>query len=129
MKAQLYTVKISGDDYGISNLAAGSVYLNDMTEDIIGFVVEDSRKTETRTICLFQPTTHPDILNHTHKIIADELDFSEIRPLVEIALNNADETSRGVKRAFWEQILDQLESQRESMAAPRSLSDILTKRI
>ena len=129
MKAQLYLVEIQDHDEAYGNLAASPVYLNDTTDDIIGIVVEDLKKMGTRTICLFQPTSNPSILDNIKLIIADELPFDEIGPLINLAVENSDESVRGVRRTFWESIYEDLLSQKESMDRPPSLSDILTKRI
>lgn len=129
MKAQLYLVEIQDQDEAYGNLAASPVYMNDSTEDIIGIVVEDLKKMGSRTICLFQPTQNPDILSHISTIVAEELDFSEIKPLIDLAISNAPEEDRKVKTILWENIYADLKSQKESMKAPRSLLDILTKRI
>lgn len=129
MKAQLYRVKIDEHDEAFGNIAASPVYLNDMSEDIIGVVVEDDLIGKTRIICLFQPTTNPQILQNILGIIADELPFEELEPLIDMAVNNATENMRGIKRSFWEQILDELKSQKESMSAKSSLADVLTKRL
>lgn len=129
MKAQLYLVKIQKDDELAGKLAASPVYLNNNTDDIIGIVVEDLKKMGSRTICLFQPTQNPDILSNISTIIDEELDFSEIKPLIDLAISNAPEEQRGIKTTFWENVYADLKSRRESMRAPPSLADIVTRRI